>query len=96
MALYQIFKAASAYLLFSRGSVIVWALLCGIYMQVGFFQQYGFTLPAGFLITALTLERVRHLATRRESRRPDLIYRGGQGYSEYPQFPAASIDKGRI
>jgi hypothetical protein len=96
MALYQIFKAASAYLLFSRGSVIAWALLCGIYMQVGFFQQYGFTLPAGFLITALTLERVRHLAIRKESRRLDLIHRGGEGNPEYPQFPAASIDKGRI
>lgn len=73
LVLHQIFEAASRYLWLNKGALIAWALLCGIYIQVGLFQQYGFTLPAGFLITALVLERIRWLAREGETARFEQI-----------------------
>lgn len=65
--LYSMFRAISGFWVASNKNLVC-ALLCGIYMQAGFFQQYGFTLPSAFLINALTLQRLR-LLSRVESQK---------------------------
>lgn len=59
--LYNMFEATSHWWI-KRNKSLVCALLLGIYVEVGLFQQYGFTLPSGFLISALTIQRLRFLS----------------------------------
>ena len=62
--LWKVYKKCA--ILASVGSVrltVTAALVAGVYLQVGVFQQYGFTTLSGFLITPLTIRRLYSLGS---------------------------------
>ncbi len=60
LVLFQLFQTSSALYIKKKVFAGVCPMICGIYMQVGMFSLYGFTSASGYMITALTLMRLRN------------------------------------
>lgn len=73
--LYTVFKAATDYVVAHKRGIIVWALICGIFIEAGFFQQYGLTLPSGLLLSSLTLERLRVFGEARGEKGSQIVFK---------------------
>lgn len=62
--LFQVFRENARRLAEGRLGAITAALLAALFCQASFFSIYGLTTASGFLILALTLQRLRHLRER--------------------------------